>query len=114
MDNIERLNKIGKEISQYKYQLKILEDKFKNLKEEVKNIAKYCSQCNYWYNLQDLTAGSYETKETKVILQDCGYGDDDVLADVTIKHIVKRCPKCGGIIEQYSYELKQENIRNRK
>ena len=102
-------NAIQLEILRHEADLKILKNE---LKEATKGMVE-CKSCHTFYNPDNLAVGSYDTTATETVFVDAGYGDDDELAEVTRRHIVKRCPKCGYEMEHKDYYLGETNRRCR-
>ncbi len=97
------------EISKLKLDIARLEDELKGASD---GLVK-CVVCKRWFKLEDLTEGSYKETKTETVFQDCGYGDDDELAEVTRMYTVKRCPRCGHELDKKSYYIGETNRRRR-
>ena len=102
-------NEIQLDILRHKADLKILENE---LEKATEGMVK-CHKCNAYYDPKNLSVGTYDETKTETVYTDCGYGDDDELAEVTRRHVVKRCPKCGYEIEHKDYYLGEKNRRCR-
>ena len=72
-----------------------------------------CSNCGAILYRESLTAGTYATTSTETVYTDCAYGEDDEIAEVTVIHHVKRCPKCGYEIESHKEKVGETNRRHR-
>ena len=72
-----------------------------------------CRNCGAILYQDNLTSGTYATTSTETVYQDCGYGDDDEIAEVTYLHHIKRCPKCGCEIESRKEKIGEANRRHR-
>ena len=69
-------------------------DKLKNMTKD--SFLYYCPKCGQIFKLE----GSKTYKETSIahhqcVYSDCGYGDNDVFADIEYSHIYQKCPNCG-------------------
>ena len=79
-----RLAEARKEIDAKTAELKELQDK-----------AWYCRNCEKYYPRDSVTQEQKKKTSVETILSDCGYGDDDVIADVTRLFTYNICPVCG-------------------
>ena len=56
--------------------------------------ATYCPVCQAWYDTTKCGEIGKQTHQRGVVLRaNCGYGDDDLLGDVTYQEYWKICPK---------------------
>ena len=112
IDNyILEANQLAQEITKEKALLHLKEERLKKIIDTY-CLAK-CESCGTIVCRENLAAGTYTTTSTETVYQDCGYGDDDEIAEVTYLHHVKRCPKCGYAIENRKEKVSESNRRAR-
>lgn len=73
--------------------------------EELQDKAWYCHNCEKYYPKESTTQEQKKKTQVETIIRDCGYGDDDVLADVTRLFTYDICPVCGK-----SYQRDYEGV----
>lgn len=113
MEKVELMEQIANlqdKMEQAKKEVSYYEDR---LKELTKNMVK-CDDCGLYFPEEAAAVGHYTQTETEVTFSDCGYGDDDLIAEVTRLYTSTRCPKCGHEITRSSIVLKTVNERKRK
>lgn len=88
--------------------------------EEYKNKASIIAKGCIWFGcghfIPDSEAENLETvsetlTQPEVVFRDCGYGDDDRIADVTRLITFYLCPLCGFKQRKNSVIIRQENER---
>ena len=110
MDKSTTLNIIQEKINSLEYELLILKEK---LQKEKDDTVDWCPKCRNWYDKKNLSYGKFIETKTEVVFSDAGYGDDDILADVTSEYHVIRCPKCGYELSKKKFILNTSNERGR-
>lgn len=71
-----------------------LAEKHQNIVDALVEKATWCPECKAWYETDKCSEACRETHERGVVLMaDCGYGDDDLLGDVTYNEYWRVCPK---------------------
>lgn len=104
-------------IENKKNQVRKLEIEIKSLQEEMDVILQthvLCQSCDIYHEKKSLPIETYDETKTECIQHDSGYGDDDVLADVTRHYCVQRCPVCYRKIGETSVVKSITNKRTRR
>lgn len=74
-----------------------------------------CSKCKKYSLIKSF---KYENKKEirhgVTVYRDCGYGDDDEIADVTYSVVYAVCPICGGLTETNRYKIGESNRHRRR
>ena len=113
MDRVERLKAIknlqGK-IAEANYDLMYFT---KQLEELTADMVK-CSNCGAYFGESEAAIGTYVETTTEITFTDAGYGDDDLIAEVTRSHRSARCPRCGKEFSHTSAIVSIANERHRK
>ncbi len=90
-------------------------DIIKKFDNRIEKSYNHCPKCGK-YSLKKKCR--VETKEVTdygvTVYTDCGYGDDDEIADVTYLVYYNVCPVCGGLTEKNRYEIRETNRHRRK
>lgn len=68
-----------------------------------------CYGCFKYYPKSDKITRVEEETAVETIITDCGYGDNDVLADVTRQTLYEVCPLCGYKESKISHILEMKN-----
>lgn len=96
--------------------IEFLESLINLLKEELQNLNgsyKKCPSCHQYIPRKELLT-RYETRQkAECIHHDAGYGDDDIIADVTRRYYYEICPKCKSQVFSSSIVLSETNKRRR-
>lgn len=108
--NVDLANQIQSDIDRKKSELNELKYR---IKETAGDLIQ-CKSCKLWLAPESLSIENYTATKTETVFVDAGYGDDDVLADVTRLHTVKRCPRCGRVVDQSSIIVRTENECKRR
>ncbi len=93
--------------------LALFTDEFKKIAQDT--FLYYCPECGEIFGL-----GKSETyKETSIehsqcVYSDCGYGDDDVYADIEYSHVYQKCPKCGKGVRIFFNKKELKETRHDK
>lgn len=107
--NISEIQRVNDAIGYYT-------KKSKEYKNKADIIAKGC----IWFGCghfipesakEDLETISETTTQPEIVFRDCGYGDDDRIADVTRYTAFYICPLCGYMKRKSSAIIRQENER---
>ena len=84
-------------------------------KEKVAKKNLKCKVCGKYSPYKEfLTVYETITDKDVIVYTDCGYGDDDEIADVTYHVSYYLCPICHKKFEQDRYWLSETNKRKRK
>ena len=94
-----------------KIHYKWIDDIHTKFKDRMKKRYIKCTSCNK-YSLKSKYKKTIKEELCKgvCVFSDCGYGDDDVYADVTYMVEYYVCPHCDGLTEKTRWTLKEENI----
>ena len=74
-----------------------------DIKTEIHNITKgkiHCGHCDNYFSNSDATYKEETRTIRECVYTDCGYGDDDLYADVKYKILYYICPYCGNDTEK--------------
>ncbi len=102
-------NNITAKILQLEQTISKAQNNLKQLKENT----IYCYKCKNYFYPEDAKTTSREETHRRLVCPDCGYGDDDIYADVTDLMVYYICPECGNLLEKTRFFLGMENERRR-
>ena len=86
-----------------------IKDLRKELQSKIDNDYCYCNNCHSYLLKKTLKTHSEEKTIHECVHTDCGYGDDDIYADVTYLFTYYICPKCGQKSLKDKYYLYENN-----
>lgn len=108
---------ITSEIDKRKYEIARIEYEIEQLSSELSKILEThvrCPSCKEFISKKDLLIDHKTKTSRECVLQDAGYGDDDILADVTRYYTMRVCPNCRYVIEENSFVLSETNRHTRR
>lgn len=104
-----KMNELTQSIIQLDKLLTQTKEKLQALKENT----IYCYKCRNYFRPDEAKTTSREETHRKLVCPDCGYGDDDIYADVTDCVVYYVCPECGNLLEKTRFFLGMKNERRR-
>jgi len=87
----------------------------KKIRDRIKKSSFKCSKCGR-YSLKKNFRVEFKTETCcgVTVLSDCGYGEDDLIADVTYLITYNVCPICGGFTKTRAEDIGEKNHRRRR
>lgn len=80
------------------------------VKDEITEITKdkiHCKSCGNYFDYEESVHREELETVRECVHTDCGYGDDDLFADVTYKVYYKLCPYCNKEVETARFKVSQ-------
>jgi hypothetical protein len=107
--NISEIQRVNDAINYYT-------EKSEEYKNKARTIAKGCIwfDCGHFIpesEKENLETVSETTTQPEVVFRDCGYGDDDRIADITRFTTFYICPLCGTKKRKNTVIIRQVNER---
>lgn len=100
----------------YSKKLEILEQikkSINDIEKEIRSNIQFCNKCKKYSEKEKWKVNHIKITQVETVCSDCGYGDDDIIGDVTSLISYDVCPYCGNEIYKDKIVLSINNERRR-